>query len=246
MSFAKEQVQHWYVDQRQSLSQIARRLALPVQQIRALAQEERWVWRPLRTFAQLHRGVPVMVLDLETSGLPRTQGFNRYFPYTDVDAYDSSRLVQLAFCRFRIGEPVSRESVYSAFRRPDGFVLSPDAQRITQLDPQWLDTHGQPIQTVLDPLLEALADCELILAHNAGFDINILKNELYRLGYSTYQIEDQWFPDRKVRCTCRLTDYTRLQTLHSWIPAASPLHFHNAQDDVLALVEIINFLCSIE
>lgn len=196
---AKEQVQHWYVDQRQSLSQIARKLAVPIQQVRALVQEERWVWRPLQTFAQLHRGTPVIVLDLETSGLPKTQGFNRFLPYTDSSAYDSSRILQLAFCSFRIGEPVTRDQVYSGFRRPDGFTLTPEAQAITHLEPEWLDTHGQPLETVLTPLLDALPQSHLILAHNAGFDINILKNELFRLGYTTLQIEDQFFPDRKVR-----------------------------------------------
>jgi DNA polymerase III epsilon subunit-like protein len=239
---AKEQIQRWYVDQRQSMAQIARRLAMPVQQVRAIAQEERWVWRPLRTFAQSQRGTLVMVLDLETSGLPRTQGFNRYFPYVDCSAYDSARIVQLAFTCFRIGESVTRDQIVSLFRRPDGFTISPEAQEITQLDTQWLDAHGQTIQAVLAPLLEALPRCTYILAHNAAFDINILKNELFRLGHSTHQIEDMWFPDHKVRCTCRLTDYTRLGVLHAWIPNPSSLAFHNAQDDVLALAEIINFL----
>jgi DNA polymerase III epsilon subunit-like protein len=246
MMIAREQIpqiQYWYNDQRQSMLQIARRLRVPVQQVRAIAQEERWVWRPLRTFVQSHCGTLVMVLDLETTGLPRTEGFNRYLPYTDCSAYDSARIVQLAFTCFRIGERVTRDQITSVFRRPEGFTMSAEAQTVTRLDMDWLEAHGQSIHAVLTPLLDALPQCTHILAHNAAFDVNILKNELFRLGYPTDQIENEWFPDRKVRCTCRMTDYTRLGVLHSWVPHASPLTFHNAQEDVLALTEIINFLC---
>lgn len=238
---SRQQIQQWYLDERHSLFEIARKLDLPIQTVRTIAQEERWVWRPLHEFVQHHRGVDVVVFDLETSGLPLTRGFNRYYPYTHHSAYESSRIIQLAYCRYRIGQPIQREQIFSTFRKPDGFHLSTEAQKIHGLTEEWLMEHGQPLSDCIAEFLRDLQECQLILAHNAGFDVNIAKNELVRLGYTPTQIDTQWFPASKIRCTCQLTDFTRLNTLYSWVDS-EPLAFHNAHDDVLALSRILNFL----
>jgi DNA polymerase III epsilon subunit-like protein len=81
------------------------------------------------------------------------------------------------------------------------------------------------------------------VAHNAAFDLNIVKNEMHRLGYTSEEIE-QLIPASKVRCTCKLTDYTRLGTLYDLLPVTQALRLHDARDDVFALVQIINFLAS--
>lgn len=245
MMTSRQQMQQWYLDERHSLFEIARKLALPIKTVRAIAQEERWVWRPLREFVEHHRGADVVLFDLETSGLPLTRGFNRYYPYTDHRAYESARIVQLAYCRYRIGEPLQRQQIFSTFRKPEGFHLSADALSIHSFTEEWLNEHGQPLSECITEFLHDLEQCQLILAHNAGFDVNIFKNELVRLGYTPAQIDTQWFPASKIRCTCQMTDFTRLGTLYSWVESTEStesLAFHNAQDDVLALSRILNFL----
>ncbi len=237
-------IQRLYVEEHRSLYDIARKLAVPFQAVRQIAQDARWVWRPLQAFAQAHRGKDVVLFDLETSGLPQTRGFNRFFPYTDNQAYDSSRIIQLAYCRYRIGEPLRRDQIVSVFRRPDDFELSEESTKIHNLSTDWLRDHGQSLRDLIPAFLRQVEDAEYVLAHNAGFDVNIFQNELHRLGYTSTQIETQWFAPEKIMCTCKLSDFTRLSTLYSWLPDREPLSFHNAQEDVYALAQILNFLAS--
>lgn len=234
-----------YVEEHRSLYDIARKLAVPFRDVRQIAQDARWVWRPLQQFARAHRGVEVVLFDLETSGLPLTRGFNKFFPYTDDRAYDTSRIVQLAYCRYRIGEPICRDQVTSVFRRPDDFELSEDAVKIHQFSTEWLRENGRPLREIIPTFLRDIEDVQYILAHNTGFDVNIFENELHRLGYTPTQIETQWFPSEKIKCTCKMSDFTRLSTLYSWLPENNDsMNFHNAQDDVYALAQILNFLAS--
>jgi len=237
------QVRQWYVKDRRSILDIARRLAVPLKSIREIVQEQRWVWKPLKRFARRNLGREVIVFDLETSGLPRTLGFNQYYPYTDMDAYEPSRILQLAYCRYRIGESVSREAIASVFRAPEGFQVSDESFAIHKLSTDWLIGNGKRLEDLLPAFLEQVRGAELILSHNTGFDLNILKSEMYRMGYSTIEIEEL-FPDDKIRCTCTMTDFTRLGTLYSFLPEQNQLTLHDARDDVLAVIEIINFLSS--
>lgn len=235
-------IRQWYVDDRQSVAQIARRLSEPIQTVRETVQQQQWVWRPLRAFVQRHRGKSVLVFDLETSGLPRTAGFNRYLPYTDLDAYASSRILQLAYCRFRIGEPVARDSITSVFRAPEGFRVSPESEAIHKLSTEWLLEHGRALRDLLPVFLAEIERADFVLAHNAGFDVNILKSEMIRLHHTPEEIE-ALIPADKVECSCALTDFTRLSTLYGFLPAPrETLSFHDARDDVFAVTQIINFL----
>ena len=39
----------------------------------------------------------ILFFDLETTGLPSTQGFGKFYPYTETQKYDTSRIVSFAF-----------------------------------------------------------------------------------------------------------------------------------------------------
>lgn len=240
----RQQIQELYVEQNQNLFQVARSLRVPLKRIREIAQEERWVWKSLQRFLDQNSGKDVVLFDLETTGLPLSSGtFNGFYPYTNTHAYDSARILQIAFCRYSLGSRLERTQVHSGFRKPDGFAVPPESTDVHHLTTEFLVEHGQDFASLVQPLLSALEQCDLILAHNAKFDVNVLKSELFRMGMSSEKIERIVAPT-KVICTCELTDFTRLPTLHSWIPVVfrEPLEFHNAQDDVLAMGQILHFL----
>lgn len=243
MMSIRQQIEERYLNQNESLYNISRSLRIPFRSLRQIVQDERWVWRrSLASFVRDQSNADVVLLDLETTGLPRSTGrFNEYWHYTDNTAYDSSRILQIAYTRMALGTPVARESIYSFYRKPDDFDISPESFAIHHITPDLIENFGQPLTEILPQLLVDLRGCTFILAHNANFDLNILKNEMFRLGYATSEI-DSIFPEKKVKCTCTMTDFTKLGTLYSWIPNAQPLVLHNAQDDVLALGEILHYL----
>jgi DNA polymerase III epsilon subunit-like protein len=230
-----------HVDERQELYTIARALSQPLQRVRQIAQDARIVLHQLVEFCTRHRGARLVVLDLETTGLPRTTHFGVYPTWTDSFAYDPSRIVQLAYTEWTLGEPVpSRDAVTTRLRRPEGFVCSPKAEAVHGLTTARLEHEGVRFVDILHDagLVAALRQCDYVVAHNAGFDVNILRNECFRAGWSTEDIT-ALLPEHKVVCTCKLTQYTKLGTLHTWFYPDAGLQFHDAGEDVWALVQIL-------
>lgn len=125
----------------------------------------------------------IIVLDTETTGLPQTYpGQYQILPYFYLDAYDKARLLQIAFSIYE--EPnytlLHTENIYIQM---DGEILNSHIHGIT---PDFLKDHGIPIDAALKSLMLALQtyNVDLIVAHNAGFDINIIMSECQRIGYT--------------------------------------------------------------
>lgn len=122
------------------------------------------------------------IFDTETSGLPARGGPLRgYFHPKHLVKYDSARIVSIAWIVLDAAlEEIERGSYLI---RPDGFVVPDESTRIHGITHQHAVEHGKDIVVVLDELVNVLAKCKCIVAHNVWFDVNVFKSECYRYGH---------------------------------------------------------------
>jgi DNA polymerase III epsilon subunit-like protein len=144
----------------------------------------------------------VFVFDTETTGLPAKgpSGFGSYWDYRDNSKYESARIVSIAWAfienydrnnvmtREREGlKPsqydVMKRDISHFIRHPEGFseITNSNIHGITFEN---AFENGLKFNDILENcgLGETLLSSDYIVAHNAGFDLHVLLNELYRVG----------------------------------------------------------------
>lgn len=228
--------------QEQTIYDISKKMNIPVKQVRDIACFKKFIVHRLESFCKTHYGKKVVVFDLETSGLPITPQFGQFYKYTENRFYDSSRIIQIAFSSFYLGEDdIEDIQVHSFYRKPEQFELSDESIQVHHITRECLDKKGKSLSEILQSsqIIQLFNEADFIIAHNIMFDINIFKNELYRLNIP---IPEEW--NRKITCTCRMTDYTRLGTLYSSLFNKEGTNLHDASGDVWVLVEILQKLAN--
>jgi DNA polymerase III epsilon subunit-like protein len=225
------------------LYDLSRRFKIPIKTIRDHLEHTKLNTYHLAKFCTENMGKTIFLFDLETSGLPATIKFNQYYPYTSNMHYDSSRILQISYCIFHIGDPTPPTFITS-FRKPEGFDISPKSSEIHGLKNEFLEKFGVPFRTIVDSgILTDIEKCDYVMSHNTDFDINILCNELYRINC---KIPRQLLDPKNIVCSCKLTNYTKLKTLYESTVSDSEteVRFHDATEDVRALYKIIQTLLS--
>jgi DNA polymerase III epsilon subunit-like protein len=134
-----------------------------------------------------------LILDLETTGIPAS----RYPHYSDNDGYKNSRIVQVAMILCDSSFNLIDEM--NIIIKRDGFDIN--NSHIHGISNDTSD-NGLPFAEVLPKIRELVSNCITMIAHNIGFDINILLNELYRHG-ATDLIE--LIQSKKQLCTMEST-----------------------------------------
>lgn len=119
------------------------------------------------------------MFDLETTGLPSREGlrFGEYHDYTDLSRYEQARVVQVSYmvCDEAL-EPISmHDAVIDS--RGDFSITNSHIHGIT--DARSRET-GEDFSTVMAGFERALRGATTLMAHNADFDVNVLKSELFR------------------------------------------------------------------
>jgi DNA polymerase III epsilon subunit-like protein len=119
------------------------------------------------------------IFDTETSGLPARGGPNRgYHHPRSLTKYDSSRVVSIAWIVLDVElKEVNRGSLLI---KPDSFYVSKESTRIHGITHEHAVRNGVGIRTVFDRLIDILAKCKCIVAHNVWFDVNVFTSECYR------------------------------------------------------------------
>ena len=119
-----------------------------------------------------------LILDIETTGLPTRISFGKYHPYKKLDAYASSRIVQMSFmlCDDDFVEVAMEDFVIKA----DGFKIG--VSPFHKITDDISTARGVPLSEAFDAFEKYLVNVSHIIAHNADFDVNIVKSELFRLG----------------------------------------------------------------
>ena len=121
-----------------------------------------------------------LFIDLETTGLPKTKSFNNWYNYTELDKYESSRIIEIGIVVTKNDGDTLIE--YSSLVKPNNFTnLTQTVKGLTKLSDIDINSQGKSIRKVFDILKKYLVDIDTIIAYNIGFDINVLLSELHRI-----------------------------------------------------------------
>lgn len=127
----------------------------------------------------------VMFIDLETTGLPKQPCYDKYYNPAETKHYDKSRIVQIAVITYEIhATNHTKKSEHNYIIKPDGFVIQ--NAEIHGIDHNLATFAGITLADAMSHMLADITDCKLLVAHNLGFDKNVLLSELYRTGLRNY------------------------------------------------------------
>lgn len=120
-----------------------------------------------------------MVIDTETTGLPKTKK-NSYYEYSDTEKYDSSRVVQISW--LIIDSNLKTETIkdYIVKVEPERNLKNTYGTSLHGISDLISDMLGIPIDDVCNELLADLKKVDYIVGHNIDFDLNVLKSEMFR------------------------------------------------------------------
>lgn len=194
----------------------------------------------------------MLIIDVETTGLPKQipGGWNleRYYPYEKNEAYDSSRLIQVAW-KVTVGR--KKYKIHSHMVKSDGFKIPPAATKVHHITDEMLEEHGEDTADFIDELTKAMEKADWIVGHNVFFDIAILLNHFHRTGHKkALDVLGKMVYDKKILCfgeaTKDLTKLTlssgkykmpRLKEVYQHVYGKEPDNEHRADGDVNNLVD---------
>jgi DNA polymerase-3 subunit alpha len=187
----------------------------------------------------------VLILDVETTGLPKS----RKAHYTDLAAYEPARIVQ--FTMMQCDNDLNEVELKDYIVRADGFII--ENSHIHGITQDISDADGISFIDILPKLEEFLQTCDTIYAHNAEFDINVIKSELLR--YKRQDLVDL-IHTKIIICTMKeTTNMVNIRTKYGpkW-PTLAELYYHlfktplenahNSKYDVINLHKIVQSLYS--
>jgi DNA polymerase-3 subunit alpha len=123
--------------------------------------------------------VKYLILDTETSGLPDCKGlrFSEFPSFDILEKYDGSRVVQISYivCDNNM-EPVRDSDIIIDTE------VSIGNHQFHGITNEIAKAKGILFTEFAKIFMETLTECDVIIAHNIKFDINVLKSELYRIG----------------------------------------------------------------
>lgn len=108
-------------------------------------------------------------LDTETTGILRGD-------YTSASAPHLASITLLVYDT----EAQRVQASFNSMIQPDGWEMPPEAAAINGLDTETLDQFGIPLEVALTTVSHLLEPVDLIVAHNAPFDVNMLASGFYR------------------------------------------------------------------
>jgi len=136
-----------------------------------------------------------IAFDFETSGLPKGRK-----PVTQetLGQYDTCRAVSLSAARFSSkGRLVD---TFDAMILPTDFTISPGSIAIHGITEDMARSRGRPFLQVFTDFMTFIGPrTKTIVAHNAKFDVSVLRSEMLRHGINLSLIEELNF-----RCTLEL------------------------------------------
>lgn len=135
--------------------------------------------------------VNYLILDTETTGLPKSPAFGEYYPPYDFSKYEKARIIELGFIIY--DEHYNKYYEYNTLRKPDNFTFGPEplcyeygpkaGQQINDINLEMCNTYGITIKKIFDDMIKYIEKYKVnaILAYNLRFDVNVLLSEAYRI-----------------------------------------------------------------
>lgn len=198
----------------------------------------------------------VLVFDTETRGFPTVANAH----YSFLNMFDSARIVELAWSIIRVTKDKSCEVLYEngAIWAPWGYDEIPvEASNIHRITTRRAREDGVDGHAEIDLLVKSIFRFKVdsILAHNANFDLPVIKSEFVRRGKETALLLFNTLPHV---CTMKATvdllkipfngsngnssklyKYPRLSELHIWLFQEDFPDAHAALVDVQATVRCV-------
>lgn len=120
-----------------------------------------------------------LIFDTETTGFPSRYGA----PHTDLDAWSSARMVQLAW---QIHDAEGKlVEVKNFIVKPEGFTIPYNSEKIHGISTERATKEGMPLDYVLAEFELALAQSQFNVGHNIEFDLGVVGAEMLRAGRET-------------------------------------------------------------
>ena len=175
----------------------------------------------------------VFCFDVETTGLPKTKGFDRYYPPYEFDKYDLSRIVSIAVV---CDDGFEKYSII----RPDTFtILNSEFHGISQED---AIKNGITLEEFFDnDIVSRLIESTVVTGHNIMFDVHILRSELLRINF--FGLEDI-LSKKDYYCTMKYGrdylkqyKYPKLGELYQKLFNKNAIKLHNALNDAKYTLE---------
>jgi len=184
----------------------------------------------------------MLVLDLETTGLPDGSPYQRYYPYYDTEHYNSARVVQLSYAIYNnTGELMKLEDFTI---KPDDFLIKNG--HIHGISQEQAMATGIEFEKVVPLLQIAIENTDIIIGHNIQFDIQILASELHRRHF--YKLASTLIKKKRY-CTMlegkkhfSLKKQPKLCELYKLCFSEESQNNHNAKYDVLNTAKCFFYL----
>ncbi len=215
------------------------------------------------------QGSSVLLLDVETTGLPKfTSSPSKFFHYTENDKYDSARIIQIAWVYiedFDVNKLKTykndQSKVTSYYRKPKDFKF--DTNEVNKIPYKKVKKEGISLSHIINRhgLGKAIISSQYIIGHNILFDAHILMNELFRINFTSKLDKlNSLVTNGKYICTANIgRDICKLQISGYYnykIPKLGEMYYyyyrkipdnlHDAQYDVLLLVNILYAMIKID
>jgi len=170
----------------------------------------------------------IMILDTETTGLPKQRPFNP----NNYMAYNGARMIELGYIIYdEKGNEIKRFDKLVYHKR-----LQIKNSFIHGITHEMCRKEGETIDKVLIEFQNDLKMVDMVICHNVEFDKSILLNEIYRCNMTELFIELQ---NKKTLCTVEKTRelYGKRTKLVNWynklFPNENLIQTHRALDDVI-------------
>jgi DNA polymerase III epsilon subunit-like protein len=121
----------------------------------------------------------VLLLKIETTGLPMMNNYGGYYSYEEIDKYENSRLVQISslLCdATSLAVIIDRKAI---IKSPEYSVA--ESQKYHKISQETVNKEGLTLEDAIQMTIGDFANrTSLLVSHNALFNMNIIKSELFR------------------------------------------------------------------
>ena len=182
----------------------------------------------------------IFVFDTETTGLPQL----RHSP-NENNFKDWPYIVQLSFIVYDDVDNKITTEYNSIIKLPENVKISEEASNIHCITNGMCEKVGHDLKDVLKIFKTALETCDVVVAHNMDFDVDMILTASLR---SSVSVDD--LLSKKKYCTmanskniCNIqaksknggtfTKYPTLKETHTKLFSKEPNNLHNAFNDVI-------------
>lgn len=138
----------------------------------------------------------IMFIDLETTGLPLKNKFNKFYSPRDFIHYDNCRIVEIAYIICALNGDIIK-TVTSLIKPTDFTITNSNIHGITHENAL---SNGNDLTAILKDFENDLNMVNTIIAHNIVFDHSVLLSECYRNKLAHYNIIEE-ISKKKLLCT---------------------------------------------